>query len=51
MPVEGVFSRIRVGWWGDGGEEYSDCGYCEARGGSEVPERRAGYFPSPQKVS
>ena len=37
--------------WGDGGEENPDGGYCEARGGSEVPERRAGYFSSPQKVS
>ena len=36
--------------WGDGREENSDGRYREARGGSEVPEGRAGYFPSPQKV-
>ena len=43
--------EIRVKGWGDGGKENSDSGYCEAWGGSEVPERRAGYFSSPQKKS
>ena len=45
-----VLDEIRVVRWGDGGEENSDSGYGEARGGSEISER-AGYFSSPQKVS